>query len=138
MLLFTGASHFLAQHSLRLCHLNNPGLARNALNLSRLASFVADSLIRLESLVGDIHVDWGSHRLFEMPAGNLRMSNFQTDEHCENWTRFKKDELFDSIGRIGLEEQIHVLNLPGHHCIFTERRFLCAPSLNFPMAYPVQ
>ena len=82
VLLFTGASNFLAQYSLRLHYLNNPGLARNALNRSRIASFVANSLIRLESLVGDAHVDWGSHRLFEMPARNSRMSNFQTDEHC--------------------------------------------------------
>ena len=105
-------------------HLNNPGLARNALNRSRLASFVADSLIRLESLVGDIHVDWGSYRLFEMPAGNLRMSNFQTDEHCENWTRFKKDKLFDLIGRIGLEEQVYVLRRPGHYHVFHREELL--------------
>ena len=103
VLLFTGASNFLAQYSLRLHQLNNPGLARNVLNRSRLALFVANSLIGIESLVGDIHVDWGSHPLFGMPAQNLRMSHFQTDEHCENWTRFKKDELFDSIGRVGLE-----------------------------------
>ena len=75
-MLFTGASNFLAQHSLRLHQPNNPGLARNALNRSRLVSFVAGALIRVESLVRDIHVDCGSHRLFEMQAGNLRMLNF--------------------------------------------------------------
>ena len=118
ILLFTGASNFLAHCSLRLHQLNDPGLDRNALFRARISSFVADALIQMESLVRDDHADWGSHRLFDMPMGNLRMSNFQIDEHIENWTRFKKAKLFDQIGRIGLEEQICVLNSPGHFHVF--------------------
>ena len=57
ILLFAGAFNFISVFSLRSHSLNNPVTARNALRRSRLAAFIADTLIRLESLVGDVHVD---------------------------------------------------------------------------------
>ena len=49
-----------------------------------------------------------------MPLAHLRMDNFQNDEHCENWTRFKKSELLDLVGRLGLEIQIPTHNGRGN------------------------
>ena len=72
--------------SLRSRLLNNYVTARNDLHRSRLAAFIADALIRLESLVGDVHVDSQACRLYCMPIAHLRMSCFQNDEHCETLT----------------------------------------------------
>ena len=45
-----------------------------------------------------------------MPLVNLRIDAFQNDEHCENWTRSNKYELFDLVGRLALELNMHVHN----------------------------
>ena len=68
---------------------------RTALLHSRFAAFVADVLIRLESLAGDINVDSQECRLYHVPMAHLRTSCFQNDEHCEYLTRFMKYDLLD-------------------------------------------
>ena len=95
ILLFAGASNFLSHFAFRSHLLNNPVTTHNALVRSRLAAFIADVLIRLESLIGDVRVDPKTYRVLQMPMASLCMSHFQNDEHCENLTRFMKSELFD-------------------------------------------
>ena len=60
-------------HSFRLHLLNNPVTTRNALLRSNLSTFVADALIRLESLVEDVHVYLQAHRLNHMPMIKFRI-----------------------------------------------------------------
>ena len=74
--------------------------------------------IQAESLIGDAHVDLDAHCLFNGPLTALRINNFQNDDHCESWTRFKKGELSSLISKLGLEEQISVFYVPGHFCAF--------------------
>ena len=105
-------------YSLYACMLNNRVTSQNALHRSRLAAFIADTLIRLESLVGDMHADSQSHDLYYMPMVHLRIAYFQNDEHCENLTRFMKHELLNLIPRLGLQEQVHVPLSPGYCYVF--------------------
>ena len=92
--------------------LNVTQLYRNALLRSLLSINVAAALIRVESLIGDIHVNYQACRFFEVPFDNLHIENFQNDEHCESWNHFKQRELFDLINRLGLEEWVLVQQTP--------------------------
>ena len=61
-----------------------------------------------------------------MPIENLLMSNFQSDEYCENLTCFMKHELFDLIGKLGLEDQAQVPRSPGRCYVFRQEEiFVC-------------
>ena len=61
---FCGTSNFISEHSFRSHLLNNPVTVLNTLLRSRIAVFVTDALIRLESLVGDAHIDSRAYLLF--------------------------------------------------------------------------
>ena len=74
----------------RMMFFNNTQLDRNVLLRSLLSTCVSTSLFHMTSLVGYAHANYQVCRLFPVPIANLRIDNFQNDDHYENWTRFKK------------------------------------------------
>ena len=90
MLHFSTISLWFSHLSIRLFQLNDKQLALDLLRHPRCSLRVAEFLMRVESHVGDTHVDLEAHHLFATPFLNLRIDVFQNDDHCENWTRFRK------------------------------------------------
>ena len=89
-------------------------MALNLLNHSRISYGVAQLLINVESLSDDMQMDLDTHLLCTTPVAFLWINNFQNDDYCESYTRFKKDELSNLIVRLGFEEHVCMENKPGH------------------------
>ena len=93
---------------------NNIQATLNLLDRSRLSHQMTHALINVESLVGDVHINLGTHHLFTMTMSVLRIKKIQSDDHCKSWTRFKKGELSDLTRRLGFEERVCIENTPGN------------------------
>ena len=108
--LVTSASMLFATLSLRALFFRNIEQVRSLFARFETCLHFADELIEIESLFGDVHVE-GTHETFHKPLINIRIDHFVNDDHCEAWTRFKKDELRDLIeNQLALDEYIFVHN----------------------------
>ena len=123
---FAGCATYYVFLTFRMMFFRNIQLARNTLFQYQLSMHVAASLILIESLIVDAHANYQACRLFAVPIANLRIDNFQNDEHCENWTLFKKCELLDLINMLGLDEWTRLQHATDHFCRFNrEVIFIC-------------
>ena len=104
--------------------IGNNQLPVNYLRRSRIALCVVGVLTRVESVIGDVHVDMDVYRIFSTPLSLLRLNQFQNNDHCENWTRFSTNELIDLVPRLGLPEYVYVFNTPGNFYRFHREELL--------------
>ena len=99
---------FFASLSFRALCLSNLHMCRNFLLRSKFSFETSLFLVEEESSIGDVQVDEDLFRVFSAPLLNIRIDDFENDDQCESWTRFKKDELHDLIGRLELPEEVLV------------------------------
>ena len=77
-------THLFLLLSVRFIASNNVSAALNLLNRSRLSDYTTHVLINVELLVGNVHINLDTHRLFTMTMSVSRINDFQNDDHCES------------------------------------------------------
>ena len=86
---FVNVTQLFVLHHTRLLLSSDAQMNIAMLSRSRLSYHVAQLLIQDESLIGNVNADLDTHNLFGTPLYVLRVNNFQNDDHCEIWTKFK-------------------------------------------------
>ena len=82
--------------SLRALFFQNFQQSRSLFQRFQSCLLLTDDLIEIESLFGDVHVD-DEYEIFSTPLKHIHIDMFVNDDHCESFTRFKKDESRDLI-----------------------------------------
>ena len=80
----------------------------NIVKWSRISLNIALLLINVDLSMFDAHVTEDEYNIFSKLLIYLRISDFENDDECEMWTRFKISELLDLIKKLELPEYIIV------------------------------
>ena len=81
---FANVTHLFLLLSVRFIASNNVSAALNLLNRSRLSDYMTHALINVELLVGNVHINLDTYRLFTMTMSVSRINDFKNDDHCES------------------------------------------------------